>query len=88
MLILAVIVAHLHPFLSHPNRQNNGGATLHIALKFLTKCEATSHHCKKPIKVGYTIKTLNGVPYFGQVYLLKSLVSFIKFCESYIAFNS
>jgi len=52
------------PFLSHPISQNNGGATLHITLKFPTKCMATLHHCNKPIEGGYTIKTLNGVPYF------------------------
>jgi len=61
---LAVMHSNLHPFLSHSNSQNNGGGTLHIALKFPTKCLATLHHCNKPIKGGYTIKILNGVPYF------------------------
>jgi len=63
-LILAVIVAHLHPFLSHPNSQNKGRSTLHVALKFPSKRVATLHPWNKPIKGGYTIKTLNGVPYF------------------------
>jgi len=45
-----------------PNSQNKGGSTLHIALKFHTKCSATLHPWNKPTKGGYTIN--NGVPYF------------------------
>jgi len=67
MLFLAVIDAHLHLFLSHPNSHNKHGATLQIALKFSKKCAATLHPWSKPIKGGYTTKTLNGVPYFGRV---------------------
>jgi len=51
-------------FFSHPNSQNNGGATLQIALKFSTKCDATLHPCNTPNKGGYTIEHSHGTPYF------------------------
>jgi len=67
LFFLAVMHSNLHPFLSHPNSQNNGGPTLHIDLKFPTKCVTTLHPWNKPNKGGYTI--LN--PHWGRIFLVR-----------------
>jgi len=47
-------------FFTHPSSQNNGGAALHIALKFSKKCDTTL----QPNKGGYTIEHSHGTSYF------------------------